>query len=165
MNKLMITIATTLLLTTAGMALAQDDSAGMHERKGDRQQRGMQATPGVEKMMRAIRHLDLSAEQRESFTAVMQAMKAEMRPIMHDTKAGYLALRELVKADSYDEEAVAAIAEKQGNLAAERVLITSRAMSDIFSQLTVEQRAELDAMAEKRQARRGERRQQRTAES
>ena len=110
-KKITVAILITLLAAVAltGIAAAQDDTPPDGERKGDRQQRSMQATPGVEKMMRAIRHLDLSAEQKESFKAIMQAMKAEIRPIMHETKAGHLALRELIKADSFDEDAVAAI--------------------------------------------------------
>jgi Spy/CpxP family protein refolding chaperone len=87
----------------------------------------------------------------------MQALKAEVRPIMQATKAGHLQLKELIKADSYDEQAVAALADKEGNLAAERMMITSRALSEVFSQLTDEQRSQLDEMAAQRKGPRGER--------
>jgi hypothetical protein len=44
------------------------------------------------------------------------------------------------------------------------MLSASRSMSKVYGQLTDEQRAELEAMAEKRQAKRAERREQRNTE-
>lgn len=157
MNKLIITVISTLLLTSAGTALAQGFYGGPGN-KGQHQQRGMQAMPVVEQVMRGIRRLDLSDEQRESIRAVIQGLKTEVQPIMLEMKAGHLQLRELIKADSYDEDAVAALAEKEGSLAAERLMITSQALSEVLGHLTEEQRAELDEMAAERMARRGERR-------
>ena len=159
MNKLIITIATTLLLTTSVSVLAQDEPTGERSRKGERHQGGMQATPVADRLMRAVRHLDLSDEQKENVKAIAKGMKADIRAIMHETKAGHMALQDLIKSDVYDEEAVAAIAGKEGDLAAERLMITSRAMSDVYKQLTDEQRIELESMAANHRQNRGERRQ------
>ena len=73
-------------------------------------------------------------------------------------KAGHEQLKELIKAESFDESAVAALAETEGTLAAERLIVASRAMSDVYGQLTVEQRAELEIMASERAERRAEKR-------
>jgi len=161
MNKLIITTVATLLLTASGIALAQDLD-GRPGKKGQRHQRGMPAMPAVEQLTRAIKHLDLNDEQKASIHTILQGMKAEFRPIMHQTQAGHVQLKELIKSDNYDEQAVATLAEKEGELAAERMKIAARAMSEVFSQLTAEQRTELTAMADKRQQRRGEKRQQPT---
>ena len=165
MNKLIITIATTLMLTTSGSVLAQDEPTGERSRKGDRHQGGMQAMPVADKLMRAVRHLDLSDEQNESIKTITKVMKADMRAIMHETRAGRIALQELLKSSVYDEEAVAVIAGKEGDLAAERLMITSRAMSEVYKQLTDEQRIELESMAANSRQNRGEKRQKGGSES
>ena len=108
---------------------------------------------------RALRRLDLSDEQKESIHATMQTMKTEIAPIMSETKAGHLQLKELIKADQYDEDAVADLAAKEGDLAAERMLIASKAISVMLDQLTDEQRIQLDEMAAARKERHGKKRQ------
>jgi hypothetical protein len=57
-----------------------------------------------------------------------------------------------------------ALAEQEGALAAERLIIASRAMSAVYGQLTDEQRVELETMATERAERRAEKRGQRSAE-
>jgi len=162
MNKITITIITTLLLTVSGMALAQDFYGGPGN-KG--QQRGMQGMPMVQGMMRGLRRLDLEDEQRDDIRAIMQDLRTETIPVIQKTRTLHLQLRELVKADVYDEDAVAALAVQEGDFAAERLMITSRALSEVFSQLTQEQRAELDAMIAERQQWRAERQKQWSGQS
>lgn len=165
MNKLITTIITSLLLTITGVTLSQDAYAEPGN-KGQHQKRdhGIQAMPMIEKLMHAIRRLDLDDVQKDSIRVVMQDLKAGVHPLMQETKAVHLELKELIKADTYDEGAVAALAEQEGALAAERLMITSKALSDIFSQLTDEQRSELETMAEERHERRGERHKKHPAE-
>ena len=162
-NMISRTILATLLICFMGTAVAQDPVVEP-TRKGHKQQRGNQAMPAVAGMMRAIRHLDLSDDQKAGIKAIMQDLKAEERQLTKEMKLGYEQLKELIKADSYDEEAVAALADQEGALAAERLIITSRAMSEVYAQLTDEQRAELETMAMERAARRAEKRGQRSAE-
>ncbi len=164
MNKISITIITILLLTVSGMTLAQNFN-GEPGNKGQRNQRGMQGMPMVDQIMRSLRRLDLEDEQRESIRAIMQGLKAETSPVMQKTKAVHLQLKELIKADVYDAEAIAVLAVQEGDFAAERLMITSRALSQIYGHLTQEQRAELESMAAERQARRAERRDQRPNQS
>ena len=164
MNKISITIISTLMLTVSGMALAQDFS-GNPGNKGQRSQRGMQGSPMVDQLMRGIRHLDLEDEQRENVRAIMQDLKAETSPVMQKTRAVHLQLRELIKADVYDESAIEALAVQEGDFVAERMMITSRALSEVYGQLTQEQRDELDAMAAERMERRADRQKQRPGQS
>ena len=151
------TILVTLLMTAMGTALAQDpvDEPG---NKRMQHQRGHQAAPGVDRMMRAIRHLDLSETQKSDIKAIMHGVKAENRQIAREIGAGHDQLNELIKADIFDESAVAALAEQEGALAAERLMITSRAMSQVYGLLSDEQRAELEVMAERRKEKHAEKR-------
>ena len=150
MNKLLIAIVTTLLLS--GTALAQEFEKGPGK-KGQRQHGGTESMPAVEQLTRAIRHLDLDDEQKAGVHTIMRAVKEEMRPIMQDMKAGHEQLKELIKSGSYDEQTVAAMAEIEGQLAAERLKISARAMSGILALLTVEQREQLETMATERRQR------------
>ena len=164
MKKISITIITALLLTVSGMTLAQDFSAGPGN-KGQHGQRGMQGNPMVEQIMRGLRRLDLEDEQKESIRAIMQGLKAETSPVMQKTRAVHLQLKELIKADVYDQDAVAGLALQEGDFAAERLMITSRALSHVYNQLTPEQRDELETMAMERQERRADKRAQRPGQS
>ena len=165
-NMMTGTILTTLLLTFTGTALAQDPVAdpANHAQKNRHHQRGNQSMPAVERMMRGIRHLDLSDEQKASIKGIMRGLKAEERPLAKEMKSGHEQLKELIKAESFDEQAVAALAENEGALAAERLIIASRAMSAVYGLLTDEQRAELESMAAERSAKRAEKRKQRSVE-
>ena len=154
MNKLLITIITTLLMTATSITFAQGYN-GEPGRKGQRPQRPMQAMPVVDQFMRGLRQLDLSEDQKTGVKAVMQGLKETVRPIMQESKAGHMQLRDLIKADNYDETAVAAIAKKEGDFAANRMIVTSQALADVLSLLTDEQRVQLYTMAAKRMAHRG----------
>lgn len=155
-------VTTVLFLGASGAVLAQDTVAEPidPQRTGRHHQRGGQPMQGVEKLMRAIRHLDLDDAQRDSARAIMQTLRQDQREIMEEIRAGHKQLKELIKAEVYDEEAVEALAEREGSLVAERLIITSKAMSEVYGLLTDEQRLELETMAAERAARRQERRQE-----
>ncbi len=154
------TVFTTLLLGAAGTALAQDSDTGPNK-QGRHHKRGGESMPPVDQLMRAIKKLELSEEQKTSIKGIMHGLKMETRPLANEMRAGHDQLKELIKADSFDEAAVTTLAEKEGALAAERLIVTSRAMSKVFAQLTDEQRAELETMAEERAEKRAEKRKQR----
>lgn len=161
-SKISIFLLTSMLLTLAGAAQAQDP-AHEHGRRGQHHPSENQSLPIVDMTVRAVRHLDLSDEQKASIRTIMQDLKANEGPLKQALKNSHEQLKDLIKAESYDEKAVKALAEKEGALLAERLVISSRAMSEIFAQLTDEQRAELETMAAEREARRAENRKQRSA--
>ena len=164
MNKLIITIVSSLLLTTTGIVMAgnTDDGSGG---KRKHHQREMQAMPLVDKMVRAVRHLDLDEEQKAAVKAVVRNLKRDIHPIMAETKAGHRELKELIKAPAFNAEAVALLAQKEGELAAERLMLTSQALSTIYMLLTDEQRAELETKAAQRKKQHGDDRKQGKIES
>ena len=160
MNKLVITLITTMLLASTGAVLAKDGYGGPGK-KAQHHQRGPQTMPVIDQMIKALRRLDLDDSQKDQVKAVMQDMKQQLKPIMKETKAGHQQLKNLIKAEVYDAKAVAALAKAEGKMAADRIEIAGKALSDIYSQLTEEQRARLESMAEDRQERRKEKRQRR----
>ena len=168
MNKLIMAIASTLIMTVAGASFAQDGVVEPEKKKQrqhrQHQQRGMQSMPVVETMMRAIKQLDLDDDQKESIRSVMEGLKTDVRPITMESRTTLAQLPDLVKATPYEEESVTALAEKEGALATERIKLTSRALSDVYNILTIDQRNELDVMAEQRRQKRAEKRQPRDGE-
>jgi Spy/CpxP family protein refolding chaperone len=153
-NKLMISVITTLLLAASGMAVAQDGGPGPGN-KGQRPHHAKQAPPRtmMEGVMRAINRLDLSDEQKEGIWATVHNLKGQLHPIVIEMKSGQEELRGLINATNYDAKAVAALAKKEGELTEQRILLTSEAVANVLGQLTQEQRAELDAMKAERKQR------------
>ena len=154
MNKSIIMVITALLLAVSGMAVAQDYDRNPGS-KGKRPQRGMQAPPQspVQGVMRAIRHLDLSDEQKEAVWNITHNLRGDLHPVMMEMRDGQRQLKDLLRSGNFDEKAVAALAEKEGDLVAQRIMLTSGALAGIFDQLTEEQKSQLAAMAEKRKQR------------
>ena len=155
MNKLIITVISALFLSATGMAMAQDmdkDPGKAPGKKGQRH-RGNQAMPAVEQLSRALRKLDLGEEQKTSIRAVFKQLRTDVRPIMQETKAGHEQLKALTRASEYDETAIAALADKEGDLVAQRVMLTSKALSNALGHLTEEQKIQLDTMMAERKQR------------
>jgi Spy/CpxP family protein refolding chaperone len=152
MNKLIITVISALFLSATGMAMAQDtgEAAG---KKNHRHQRGNQAMPAVEKLSRALRKLDLSDEQKTSIHAIFKQVRADIRPLVKETKAERKQLKVLTMASEYDAPTIAAIAQKEGDLLAQRRMLTSKAFADALGYLTEEQRTQLDTMIAEREQR------------
>ena len=153
MNKLIITIVTTLLLTVTSTAFAQG-FYGDPGRMGQRNDYKMQPMPLPQLLMRSLRQLDLDEDQQEGIRDVMQTLRTEVQPIMLEMRTGHEQLREMIRAGSYNEETVAALADKEGKLAADRIMLTGEAMSKVFGYLTDEQREQLDTIATQRKDRR-----------
>jgi Spy/CpxP family protein refolding chaperone len=151
---------TTLTLILAAVFLFTSNVSAQ-QRQGQNQRHkgpGMDA-PVVQQLVRAIhRNLDLSEEQKAEIRTIMQNLKFEMQPLMEESRASKKALHAEVMADEYNEPAVAAIAGRQGELATEKIMITSRHVANILAQLTDDQRAELEALKEEHRARRAEHR-------
>lgn len=154
-TNISIILLSSMLLTLTGTALAHDP-AHAHHGQAQHHARDNQSLPVVDMTMRAVRHLDLSDAQRASIRTIMHELKAKEGLLKQELKSSHEQLKDLIKAESYDEQAVKALAEKEGALLAERLVISSRAMSEIYGQLTDEQRAELETMAAEHEARRAE---------
>jgi len=155
MNKLITTLFASIFLITAGGALANDH--GDRGKGGKHKRGGPQGSMIVEQFTRELRKLDLSDEQKASVKAIMKDLKEQSKPIAKDQRANQMALKDLIQSDAWDDNTAGELAAIAGDLSAQRTLLTSKALSDIYAQLTDEQRAELAAKAQERQDRRGDR--------
>lgn len=162
MNKFMTTLIASVLLIAAGTVMAggygEQGKRGKHHR-GDRGD--CTGSMMVEQFSRGLQQLDLSDEQKANVKVMMQDLRTQSQSIGDEMRGNHLQLREVIKADTWDESAAAQLAAKEGDLTAQRTLLTSKAMSGIYAQLTDDQRAELEAKTEERMERRSEWREKR----
>jgi Spy/CpxP family protein refolding chaperone len=153
MKKSIQILLFTIPLLIAGLALAADHGK---ERRGHRGGPDM-ALPGVSHLTRAMRHLDLAAEQKEAIHADFKAMREQLRPIMKQAHESRRALHGLITAQPYDADAVAELAAKHGNLTADITRIAAATAAGVLAKLNDQQRAKLEAMGERRREKMAER--------
>lgn len=136
-----------ILIALAGILLMASASAADRGPRHDRGHPGMGMGPEVmQHLVRAMHRLDLSEEQRTAIHADLSGLKETMQPLMLELQESRKALHEQITADTYNADAVAEIAARQGSLTTEMTIIASEAASGVLAQLSDEQRAELKAM-------------------
>ncbi len=146
--KTLITTTLAAALFIAGTAAAHD-----HDRNRDRDRQRAAPAPelaAIQHLGKAVRRLGLSEEQKEAVRAEFKGLKEQVKPIMEARRAAHRELRELVTTTPYDADAVADLAASQGKSATELTMITSGTVAAVLAHLTDEQRAELEAMGERR---------------
>ena len=77
---------------------------------------GMQV---VEHLRKALHRLELSDEQREAIHGEVRGYREGLGPLIKELHAGRAELHGLITSEGYDEEAVAALADRQGEVTAE----------------------------------------------
>jgi Spy/CpxP family protein refolding chaperone len=149
MKKMNMTVLVAAALTISASGWAHEPRQGHQPFEGPADP----ATQVVERLHRALRQLDLSEEQSEAIRREFRAMQESIKPLrmeMHETRRS---LHELLTAESYDSEAVSALAADQGETMADMIRITSATAHSVLSQLTDAQRAELADLREQRRER------------
>ncbi|MGD8383895.1 MAG: Spy/CpxP family protein refolding chaperone [Lysobacterales bacterium] len=149
MKTLLTTIFAAALLTIAGSAFARGGDFG----HGRHHAGGPPGAPALEHFRHALRKLDLSDQQKTDIKAVMEGLRSDMQPLMKNMRANHEQLRTLVTARNFDKDAVASVAKKEGELATQRIILTSEAMSRMLGYLTDDQRAQLEQMHTQRMQR------------
>ena len=119
-------LAASLLFAAASWA--HDSRKDKHDRRGSAHD-GAIATEVVEHLHRALRHLDLSAGQKEDIRGEFKQLKEDTKPLRHELHQGRMLLHELLMADVYDADAVSELADEQGELAAQMIRLASGAAS------------------------------------
>ena len=103
------------------------------------------------------RHIDVTDEQRAEIEAILAAHREQARPLAREEREARRELAELIGSGDWDEAAVTALAERQGQLTTQRIVLGARGAADMLAVLNDEQRAELDAVREVRREMRRER--------
>lgn len=99
-------------------------------------------------LKRLARCLDVTDEQRAEFEAVMSKSRKQMAELRDEMRANRTQLRDLTRQAEFDEAAVRGMADRQGDLKAEMIVLRARQRSEIKALLTDEQIAQLDEMRE-----------------
>lgn len=153
MKTLTRTLLFTIALIFAGTALAKEHG---QDRRGSHGAPGL-ALPVVEHLTKALRRLELTAEQKKAAHAELKAMREQIRPLMLKMRENRKSLHELISAETYDSDAVAEAAAAQGSLTAEITRIAGGTAAAVLAKLTAEQRTRLAAMGERAREKRAER--------
>ncbi|MDJ0655526.1 MAG: Spy/CpxP family protein refolding chaperone [Xanthomonadales bacterium] len=110
---------------------------------------------GLERIERMAGELQITDEQRDAIRAVVDGVRPQLREVFDGMRENREAIRETTFADSYDAAAVAQLAEVQGDLMAQTIVIRHQARADVMNLLTPEQRTQLAGMRASRCERRG----------
>ena len=148
-------------LLVTGLILAASSIAGeRNQDRGRMHQRGGPDIAGqiMEHLGRAVRNLDLTEDQKVAIREEFGGFKETVMPLVKELHQGRKGLHLAITGETYDADAVAAIATQQGELTTEITLVAIEAAAAVLAQLSDEQRAELRAMAQDRRAHFEERR-------
>ena len=143
-------LVVTLLVSSVGlvtMASAKPDSDGPGcGRSSHHAGQGQHDRGKGRYLERLTRRLDMSDEQRAGIEAVLDNSREQMAKLRDEMRANRAQLRDLTGQSGFDEDAVRGVADKQGDLKAEMIVLRARQRSEMKALLSDEQRAQLDEM-------------------
>ena len=156
MYKTTRTLLFSTLLAAAPLALAGTALAGPgHAGPG-----GFGADPAMSaerQLAGTIRRLDLSADQEAAIRDLFEDNREDLEANRQASRAVREDVQALLAADTLDDEALADLARREGELAEERVLLSGTLAAQVLAELNDDQRAELQALRSEREQRRRER--------
>lgn len=139
-------------VTSAGVAFAghgkgEGCSHGKHMKmgKGD--------YDGEHRLERMTKKLDLSEEQRQQIRTVFDANQAERQALHDNMQQNRETLRKLMASENPAEADIRAIADTQGQLKADMIMMRTQTKLAIQAVLTDEQKAKMQRMRDKHQGR------------
>lgn len=93
---------------------------------------------------RASVYLNLSDQQEAQIKAILEAEKPKVQPLIAELAANRKALQEATDNGTFNETAVKAIADKQGDTLAALIVEKERVKTQLYAVLTPEQRAKAE---------------------
>ena len=102
---------------------------------------------------RMAEKLNLSDEQRTSMQAIIDESKPEITALREKMRETRKQLKQLAHTNPYNEAEVRKLADAQGDLKAEMIVLRMQQRSKISNVLTEEQRTQMKEMREKRHSR------------
>lgn len=145
-------LASSVGLVTAVAAMPYGDGPGCG-RGGHHMSQGRHFGGHSSKLERMADRLSVTDEQRTEIRAIADGSRQQMVELRDEMRANRVQLRELTRQTPLDEAAVRSIADKQGDLKAEMIVLRARQRSEVKAVLTDEQRAQMDEMRERKHAR------------
>jgi Spy/CpxP family protein refolding chaperone len=101
-------------------------------------------------MQRLARHLDLSEEQQLAINAIVNNSRDEAEILRLQLEELRQTVGNSIRAGEYDEDEVRILVENQAPAFVDMTLLGIRTMSQVYEQLTPEQRAKADELMEQR---------------
>lgn len=142
-NLVILGVATILVLGSA-YALAGPGKGGAgFGMRGECTGDGPGPLGGFGLMGRALRHLDLSQEQRDAIRAILEAERDAVQALRQQLRANRQAFRDAHPPSEFNEAAVRAHAEAQGKIHTELAVAAARTRAKALAVLTPEQLVEL----------------------
>jgi periplasmic protein CpxP/Spy len=147
-NSFKILVASLAIALAAAVALAQTATEMHHPLHG----RGTGL--GFEQRMLGLmtEHLQLTDAQQAQVKQIFASQKPTVLPLMQQLAQNHLQLMTLAQSGNFDEEKVRAVASQQAQLTTELEVAKTRAMSEIFTILTPEQKAKAVEFMHRREA-------------
>lgn len=99
--------------------------------------------------------LDMTGQQRAEVKAILDDSRQQMVKLREQIRENRVQLRDLAGKADFDEAAVRSIADKQGDLKAETIVLRARQRHEMKAVLTDEQRVQLDEMWKRKNQRGG----------
>ena len=143
-------LAMTLVVSSVGLvsvvsAMPFGDGPGCG-RGGDHMMPGKRDGGRGPNLARLADRLNMTEQQRAEVEAVLDESRQRMVKLREQMRENRVQLRELSGKTDFDEAAVRSIADKQGDLKAETIVLRARQRHATKAVLTDEQRAQLDEM-------------------
>jgi len=99
------------------------------------------------------RYLNLTEDQQAQIKQIMQKEKPAFQPLMQQIKQARSQERQIVEAESFDENQARTLANQQAQTMAELTVQKLRAESEMYKVLTPEQKTKLNEFLDRRQHR------------
>jgi len=139
----LLTAATLLAGTAQAAGPGHCDRSGFGPLSAGLHHGGHKGIAGLERLEARLERVNLSDEQRAQVRAVIDAARPGFRKVADSLRAHRKEMRGVMRSDAYDEGAVRRVADRQGELVAEMIVLRSKVKSQVAAVLTEEQRQEL----------------------
>jgi Spy/CpxP family protein refolding chaperone len=113
-------------------------------------------TPSVKdfnKLKRTLKKLNLTPEQQTQVDQLTEQARPQATKIQEEMHANMQKLKALMYSSNYDAKAVSTLANNQGQLLSQMLVLRAKLNSDIYKVLTPEQQQQLHTLMEEKAAR------------
>ncbi|MCW8877308.1 MAG: Spy/CpxP family protein refolding chaperone [Kangiellaceae bacterium] len=140
------------LLSGAVMAHPKFESAAEKAEFKEKMRHGKhhRMEDGKDLFRAALRHLDLTDEQKEQLKAVKNAKKGTFKVKRQEIHGLKKQMRQLMNAEQIDEGAIKALSLQIAELKADQLIQRAQLKQEVMKLLTDEQKSKLEAIKEKR---------------
>lgn len=143
-SVLAIVLATgSVALVTVATAMPFGDGPGCG-RGGHHTGQGQAFSGMGPNLDRLADRLDMTDQQRSEIEDIQRETRQQMSALRDKMEVNRSEIRELVQSDDYDEDAVRRVADEQGDLRAEMIVLRAQMRHDMKNVLNDDQVAQLD---------------------